>query len=101
MISSQIKLVSLKSKNNLLLKAYDDNVYALARTFSILSVLVVVLYLILFFLGFVAGKIYILEAAAVVQSTFLSLIFIKSLPPTMIGLTNIKYIFGYNYMSTQ
>ena len=52
--------------------------------------------MIAFLAGFVIGKVYILEMAFVPQVTFLSLIGLNNISPSMAGLGFLKYVFGYS-----
>ena len=43
------------------------------------------------------GKLYIVEMAFVPQITFLSILGLKNISPTMKGLSSLKYVFGYSF----
>lgn len=79
------------------LKVYDDQTYGMGRIVQYLSLVVGLISLLLMVVGLVFGKLYILEMAAVTQITFVSLLCLDNLSPTMTGLSYLRFVFGYIY----
>jgi hypothetical protein len=69
----------------------------MASIVQYLSIIVMALYLLSMLVGFVAGKVYILEMSHVLQLTFLSIVCLNKVIPTFASLSYLKFIFGYNY----
>lgn len=87
----------MASSNNLAINFYDDSVYNKSRVFNYIFLALSCLYMLFFLIGFVAGKVYILQMTFVPQVTFLSLVSLENISPTMSSLSYLRYIFGYWY----
>ena len=67
----------------------------MASIVQYLSIIVMALYLLSMLVGFVAGKVYILEMSHVLQLTFLSIVCLNKVIPTFASLSFLKFIFAY------
>lgn len=77
------------------LNFYDDSVYSSAKGISGVCIFISALTMIFFLIGLIAGKIYILEMAFIIEVTFLSLVSLKKVTPTMSSLSYLRFVFGY------
>lgn len=95
-IPSKSLTVSMIASNNQKLSYYEDNVYEKAKIIEMLSTIIGYLSLILMIIGLIVGKLIVIEALAVIQISFMSLITLTNLSPTFSALLPLKLSFGYN-----
>ena len=75
---------------------YDDSVYQTAGIVKIIAGLAFGLGMIFFFLGIAAGKIIGIEMMAVIQISYLSLLSLNSLNPSLNLISELFFVNGYN-----
>lgn len=75
---------------------YDDSVYQTAGVVKIIASLAFGLGMIFFFLGIAAGKIIGIEMMAVIQISYLSLLSLNSLNPSLNLISELFFVNGYN-----
>jgi hypothetical protein len=103
-------LQSLSVQNNLALKiegkgtgmylfGYDESMYSTQTAIGSVSSVVGVLAILLAFLGLCipSGKLILVEALAVIQISYFSVLQFQKIPPTYAGLKNLIISNGYNY----
>ena len=85
-------------KSGVYLFSYDQETYNFQSLISTLSLVVGLMAFMMMVLGCCVpvGKLIVLEALAVVQISYFSLMQFKKIPPTFIGLKNLMFSNGYN-----
>ena len=87
---------TLVTDNNLDLEVYEDTVYLFADVVKYFAITIAVGALILFFMGYYAGKLVAIEVIFMFQLSFFSLLTITDLTPTFFSLSGLTYSKGYN-----
>ncbi len=78
---------------------YDESMYSTQTAIGSVSSVVGVLAILLAFLGLCipSGKLILVEALAVIQISYFSVLQFQKIPPTYAGLKNLIISNGYNY----
>ena len=87
----------MSSSNNLAVNFYDDKIYNASKGFNYVFLILSCIYMLFFCLGMIVGKVYILEMTFVPQITFLSLVSLEKITPTISSMSFLRYLFGYWY----
>jgi hypothetical protein len=82
--------------NNAALAYYDDSSYGLANITKYLATFLAVLSVLFTFAGLFGGRIIGLECSGVIQLTFVCLLTLEDLSPTLSSLGMLQYSLGYN-----
>ena len=86
------------SNNGVDMYSYTEETYQFQKSVSAMSAFIGYIAMVFAFVGLLSpvGKLIIVEALAVVQLTFFSIIQFRKIPPTFIGLKNLILSSGYN-----
>lgn len=86
----------LTQTSNLSLEVYSDSTYLMSKIIYIFSMILSILSLISFLIGYKTGKIIGLELVTIFQVTFLSLTGLSNISPSFSSLSGLSFSCGFN-----